>query len=56
MRRHEPAASRRAAAIAAGLLVLSGTTAFLAWYINRTAVDVVYADTWAYLPMNHNVP
>jgi hypothetical protein len=51
MRHHRAAASRPAAAIAAGLVTLSGATAFLLWYISRTAVDVVYADTWAYLPM-----
>lgn len=51
MRHHRAAASRPGAAIAAGLVILSGAAAFLVWYISRTAVNVVYADTWAYLPM-----
>jgi len=51
MRHQHIARNRSIAAIAACLLVLSGSTAFLVWYIDRTAVDVVYADTWAYLPM-----
>jgi len=50
MQQHDVAPTRPTAGIAIGLLVLSAAAALLWWYIGTAAVDVVYADTWAYLP------